>query len=81
MTATRHPDHIVDLNLAAGADAKVAMDTGVEVDPHRHMAVIEKREHGSLRTWPGTGSLQTPLRFGHVPEMRGGLSCASSRSG
>ena len=30
-----HADHIIDLNVAAGADAKRAIDTGIEVYSHR----------------------------------------------
>src|SRR5208282_320365 len=40
MAAPRHADHVVDLDLAAGADAEIAVDAGVEIDAHRGMAVV-----------------------------------------
>src|SRR5579883_2405136 len=40
MPAPSHADDIIDLHLAAGADAEIALDTGVEIDRHRGMADI-----------------------------------------
>src|SRR5262249_10818249 len=40
MAARGHADHIVDLNLAAGADTQIALDAGVELHRHRHMAAV-----------------------------------------
>ena len=38
--ARRHADHVIDLDLAAGADAEIAFDAGVEPDRHRRMAAV-----------------------------------------
>ena len=38
--AVRHADHVVDLDLAAGAHAEIAVDAGVQVDRHRRVAEI-----------------------------------------
>ena len=40
MPARRHADDVVDLDLAAGADAEIAVDAGVELHRHRRMAEI-----------------------------------------
>ena len=40
VAAEGHADHIVDLHLAAGADAEIALDAGVEIDRHRRMAAV-----------------------------------------
>src|SRR5581483_4848176 len=34
VVAVRHADHVVDLDLAAGAHAQPALDAGIEVDAH-----------------------------------------------
>ena len=38
--AVGHADDVVDLDLAAGPDAEVALDAGVEVDAHRRVAGV-----------------------------------------
>ena len=43
MTAARHADHVIDLHFAAGADAEIAVDAGIEIDRHRHMAAVGRR--------------------------------------
>jgi hypothetical protein len=43
MAADGHADHVVDLDLAAGADAEIAVDAGVEVHRHRRMADVHHR--------------------------------------
>ena len=43
MAARGHADHVVDLDFAAGPDAEVAVDTGVQMDRHRRMADIGRR--------------------------------------
>src|SRR5260370_3329648 len=40
MAAPGHADDIVDLHFAAGANAEIALDAGVEVDRHRRVAAI-----------------------------------------
>src|SRR5580692_7764520 len=48
MAAAGHADDVVDLDLAAGADAEIALDAGVEIDRHRHMAAVGRRHFGGL---------------------------------
>src|SRR5581483_4409527 len=43
VAAAGHADDVVDLNLAAGADAEIAADAGVEIDRHRRMAAVGRR--------------------------------------
>ena len=43
MAAAGHADHVVDLHFAAGADAEIALDAGVEIDRHRGMAAVGRR--------------------------------------
>src|SRR5690625_700240 len=43
MAALRHADDVIHLHFAAGAYAEIAMNTGVEVDPHCRMAAIKRR--------------------------------------
>jgi hypothetical protein len=38
--AQRHADHVVDLHLAAGPDAEVAMDAGIKLHGHGRMAEV-----------------------------------------
>ncbi len=38
--AVGHADHVVDLDLAAGAHAQVAVDAGVQIDRHRRVAEV-----------------------------------------
>src|SRR5687767_2186618 len=40
MGTVGHPDHVVHLDLAAGADAEIALNAGVEIDAHGRMAGI-----------------------------------------
>ncbi len=40
VAARGHADDVVDLHLAAGPDAEIALDTGVELDRHRGVAEI-----------------------------------------
>ena len=48
MAARRHADHVVDLDLAAGAHAQIALDAGVELHRHRRMTAVGRR-HGMQR--------------------------------
>ena len=43
VAAARHADHVIDLHLAARADAEIAVDAGVEVDRHGRMAAVGLR--------------------------------------
>ena len=68
MPAPGHADHVVDLHLAAGADAEVAVDAGIQIDPHRHMAVVEQRYARLFQLrQPAVGNA---VQLRHVPEMR-----------
>ena len=40
VVAIGHADHVVDLDLAAGAHAQAALDAGIEIDAHGRMAGI-----------------------------------------
>ena len=42
VAAAGHADHVVDLHFAAGADAESALDAGVEIDRHRHVAAVRR---------------------------------------
>ena len=63
--AERHADHVIDLHLAAGADAEPAIDAGIEIDGHGGMGEIGLddtvgREAGAVDV----------LNFRPVPERR-----------
>jgi len=71
MPPARHADHVIDLHLAAGAHAKPALDAGIQIDPHRDMAVIEQRDpRGIHRRKAAVGD--AALRR-HVPQLRRGI--------
>ena len=38
--AAGHANDVIDLHFATGADAKVALDAGIEIDRHRRMAAV-----------------------------------------
>src|ERR1700736_660848 len=65
MAAIGHPDHVVDLDLAAGAHAQPALDAGVEIDAHRRMAGVALPALGGGEAAFGDLDL-----FGPVPEFR-----------
>ena len=71
MAATGHADHVVDLHFATGADAEIAMNAGVQIDPHRHVTVIEERHAVALDL--REAAFGDAVGFGHVPEMGGGV--------
>ena len=48
--AHRHADHVVDLLLATGAHAAVALDAGLEIDDHRRVRVVGRRLLTAQRT-------------------------------
>ncbi len=43
MAAAGHADDVVDLHLAAGADAEIALDAGVEIDRHCGVAAVGRK--------------------------------------
>ena len=71
--AVGHADHVVDLHLAAGAHAQVALDAGVHVDAHRGVAGVGvpmrlvRARHGGEAALGDAGAL------GPAPEGRGGV--------
>ncbi len=40
MTTTRHANDVVDLNFATRTDTEVAVNTGIEIDPHRDVRSV-----------------------------------------
>ena len=60
-----HADDVVDLHLAACPHAEVAVDAGVEVDPHRGMARIGS--DGGAARQPALGDVQA---LGPLPQPR-----------
>ena len=54
--AVRHADHVVDLDLAAGAHAEIAVDAGVQVHRHRGVAEVGRRASRA----PGSASRVRP---------------------
>ena len=55
MAAAGHADDVVDLDLAAGADAEIALDAGVEIDRHRDMAAVRLRHLDPLALGEAAG--------------------------
>ena len=51
MAAAGHADDVVDLHFAAGADAEIALDAGVEIDRHRYVAAVRFGYLGGLPLW------------------------------
>jgi hypothetical protein len=66
--AVRHPDDVVDLDLAARALAQPTLDAGIEVDAHRRMARIGDRTIGGSEPARRDADLLRPL-----PERRVGV--------
>src|SRR6056297_2500028 len=71
VAAPGHADHVIDLHIAAGADAQVALDAGIKVDAHRNVAVIEQR-HARLFQF-GKAAMGHAVGVGHVPQVAGGI--------
>src|SRR6056297_675808 len=71
VAAPGHADHVIDLHIAAGADAQVALDAGIKVDAHGHVTVIQKRDSVALQF--GKAAMGHAVGVGHVPQMAGGI--------
>ena len=69
----RQADDVVDLHFAAGADAEVTLDAGVEVDAHGNVAVVEQGHAAFFKR--REAAFAHALDVGHVPEMRGLVMC------
>ena len=57
VTAIGHADNVVDLGLAAGPDAEIAVDTGVEIDRHGRVAGVRDRDCRLLARREAAGEL------------------------
>ena len=69
MAPPRHANDVIDLNFAAGANAQPALDTRIQIDRHRHMAVIQQRNPPRFKRWqPAFTDL---VQIGHIPQMTG----------
>ncbi len=95
MTSLGHADDVIDLNLPAGPDTKVAVDAGIQIDGHRRMAHIGCRTHSSREPAivlshfvgplpePGIGIMRrVPRRLvgqQHLHDHGAGLGCALVR--
>ena len=71
MAAAGHADHVVDLDLAAGADAEIALDAGVEIDRHRDMATVGLGNLDRLALGEAAGL--DLLALGDFPELGVGV--------
>ena len=76
MAAAGHADDVVDLDLAAGADAEVAVDAGVELHRHRRMAAVGRRRARRA----GKRLASTPTRSAQRQNFESG-SCARRARG
>src|SRR5205823_5346618 len=65
ITAAGHADHVVDLHLAASADAEIALNAGVEIDRHRRVAAV-----GNRRGVAGKPAHDDILPLRGLPEFR-----------
>src|SRR5205085_3291373 len=50
VTAPGHADNVIDLDLAAGAYAQIAVDAGVELHRHRRMAAVGRWRQAARET-------------------------------
>ena len=62
------PDDVVDLNVAAGSDAEVAMYASIQIDVHRDMRIVQKRNSRAFQF--RKAELLHACQFSHVPAMR-----------
>src|SRR5262249_40832784 len=65
VAAAGHADDVVDLHLAAGADAEIALDAGIEIDRHRGVAAV-----GDWAGAPGKPAARDFLAFRRLPKFR-----------
>src|SRR6185437_3946739 len=65
MAASRHADDVVDLHFAAGADAEIALDAGVEIDRHGDVASVGRGHFFALGK---TGDVDAHF-VGPAPEL------------
>src|SRR5262249_5037027 len=63
----RHADHVVDLDLAAGADAQIALDAGVEIDRHGDVAAVGRRHRRRLAL--GEAAVLELLPLDDLPQL------------
>src|SRR6185312_4867480 len=67
VAAAGHADDIVDLHFAAGADAEIALDAGVEIDAHRRVRGVELGHDLALAL--GEATVGHALALGGLPEL------------
>jgi hypothetical protein len=77
VAAPGHADHVVDLHFAAGADAQIALDAGVEIDRHRGLAAVRR---GALRA-RGQAARRDPMRSAQDQNFEAGSCACVLRSG
>src|SRR5437764_1762801 len=70
VTAPGHADDVIDLHLAAGAHAQIAVDAGIELHRHRRMAAVGRRRQAARET--ARANLD---RIGPLPEPRLRVMC------
>src|SRR5438045_8667233 len=70
VTAPGHADDVIDLHLAAGAHAQIAVDAGVELHRHRWMAAVGRWRQAARET--ARANLD---RIGPLPEPRLRVMC------
>ena len=76
VAAARHADHVVDLDLAAGAHAEIALDAGIEIDRHGGVAAV-----GTRLGRFGKRPTATSMRSAHDQNFESGSCATVARSG
>ena len=76
MVAIGHADHVIDLDLAAGAHAQPALNAGIQVDAHRRMAGVAVPALGGRK--PAFGHFDL---LGPAARISSSGSCEVARAG
>ena len=71
MAAAGHADNVVDLHFAAGADAEIALNAGVEIDRHRYVAAVRRWHLDRLA--PGEAAGLDLLALRDLPKLGIGI--------
>ena len=72
VVAIGHADHVIDLDLAAGAHAQAALDAGIEIDAHGRMAGVALPALGRGKAAFGNFDLIGPVPEFRIRIVRGG---------
>src|ERR1700722_6192310 len=67
VAAAGHADDAVDLHFATGANTQIALNAGVEIDRHRHMAAVRLRNFSTLAL--GEAAVLCVKFRGRLPEL------------